>query len=299
MDLIFEIERMPMLDESLDALSLAYKPGGKGPNTAVAIYRAQHQKPIDNMQQQQQQSTAAPADLGSTTASASAPGHERPSEVLVYLNTAVGDDAFGRQLKKHLAQNGVDISGVRNFSDNQTGTCAVFVERFGGESRDIAYPGANMNWKPRYQDSVECLADGNKPDLIVTHLGIKRETIERVLETASKFGVDTLLNPSPVVYLLSTIYKNVTHLVVNLKEAAQLSGCAHEALNEQRAWQEAAEYFMEQGVQHVVITLGPGGAFYATKGKNGLVPAVANVQVKDTTGGGYVPLLSFFHFFFI
>ena len=43
MDVVFESERMP----ALDASSLADKPGGKGSNTAVAIYRAQHKKPIN------------------------------------------------------------------------------------------------------------------------------------------------------------------------------------------------------------------------------------------------------------
>jgi hypothetical protein len=47
MDLVFEALRMPELGESLDASSLAYKPGGKSSNTSVAIYRAQHNKLID------------------------------------------------------------------------------------------------------------------------------------------------------------------------------------------------------------------------------------------------------------
>lgn len=45
MDLIFEAERMPKLGESLGASSLAYKPGGKGSNKAIAIYRTQHNNP--------------------------------------------------------------------------------------------------------------------------------------------------------------------------------------------------------------------------------------------------------------
>lgn len=162
----------------------------------------------------------------------------------------------------------------------------MFVERLTGDSTNIGYPGANVNWEPRSQDSLECLGRGKIPELIITHLENKRETIERVLKTASQFGVDTLLNPSPVSYLPSSIYKNVTHFVVNVIEAADLSGYPLKELNALKPWQKAAEYFMEQGVKHVVITLGPLGAFYAAEGKHVLVPALINVYVKDTIGGG-------------
>jgi ribokinase len=208
MDLIFEAERMPNLDESLDASSLSYKSGGKGSNTAVAIYRAQHKNPNaqksseplngnsspGNSKTQRQNHSERTADAGQDV------------EVAVYINTTVGDDAFGRQLKKSLQQNDVDVTGVRTSTKEQTGTCAVFVEEGTGNSPYIGYPGANTNWTPRQQDSVECLARGNTPDLIVSHLETKRETIESVLATASAHGVDTLLNPSPVFYLLSSVY---------------------------------------------------------------------------------------------
>jgi sugar/nucleoside kinase (ribokinase family) len=96
---------------------------------------------------------------------------DEQSEVLTYLNTAVGDDdSFGRQLKKNLQQNGVDISGIGTLSDGKTGTYAVFVEKFTGDSWNIGFPGASINWTPRHQDSVECLTGGRTPDLIVAHL---------------------------------------------------------------------------------------------------------------------------------
>jgi ribokinase len=207
-------------------------------------------------------------------------------EVEVFLNTAIGDDAFGRQLKKNLQSNGIDVSGVRTFSNEMTGTCAVFVEELTGESRDIGYPGANTNWVPRYQDSVECLAGGHTPDLIACHLETKRETIEKVLETAAKNGVDTLLNPSPVAYLLTTVYKNVTHLVVNEREAAELSGMYESELENLDGWKNAAKFFLDAGVKNFVITLGVKGAYYATEDSDGLVPAVKDVIVKDSTGAG-------------
>jgi ribokinase len=207
-------------------------------------------------------------------------------EVGVFLNTAMGDDEFGRQLKKNLQSNGVDVSGVRMFLNEMTGTCAVFVEKLTGESRDIGYLGANTNWVPRYQDSVECLAGGYIPDLIVCHLETKRETIEKRLETAAKNGVDTLLNPSPVAYLPSSVYKNVTHLVVDEREAAELSRMYDTELENLDGWKKAAKFFLDAGVKNFVLTLGAKGAYYATEDSDGLIPAVKDVIVKDSTGAG-------------
>ncbi len=278
MDLVYETTRMPELDESLDALSLVYKPGGKGSNTAIAIYRGCHNKPTS------ENGVAAPVTQENGFSTGDADKEE--TEIKVYLNTAVGNDPFGEILKKNLETNGINTSGIRQHSNDQTGTCSVFVEKYSGNSRDIGFPGANTNWQPKYHDSVECLAGGNKPDLIVTHLENKRETVEAVLNTASKNGVETLLNPSPVYDLPAPIYKTVTHLLINEKEAAKLAGKLEKELESEKKLLEACENFMEQGVKHVVITLGAKGAFYATEGDHGMVPAVKNVKVKDATGAG-------------
>ena len=72
---------------------------------------------------------------------------------------------------------------------------------------------------------------------------------------------------------------------LNEREAAQLAfGSEKGALDTQAAWQEACESFMEQGVKHVVITLGDKGACWASEGKSNVVPAVENVKIEDTTG---------------
>lgn len=266
MDLIFETERMPDIGESMDCTTLASFPGGKGANTAITTYRACRSKP--------------------TTESK---GIDDKSNIQVYMNGAVGDDDFGVTLKTKLEQQGVNVSGVRTIDNERSGTCVVVVETESGDSRNIAYQGANLKWTPRERNSVECLAGGAKPDLVIAHLGVRREEVERVLETASRNNVETLLNPSPAVYLVNSTYKNLTHLVLNETEAALLSGRNVDEINDLTAWQEAVEDFIQLGVKNVVLTLGAKGAYYATsEGDKGLVDAEKNVQVVDTTGAGYV-----------
>lgn len=273
MDTVFETERMPDLGESMDAISLANYPGGKGANTAIATYRASHNKPTGNGAVQAREN----------------------GEIRVFMNGAVGDDDFGVELRTKLEENGIDVSGVRTLAGEKSGTCAVIVDVDSGESRNIAYQGANLRWTPREPDSVECLAGGAKPDLVVTHLGVRREPVEQVLETASKNGVDTILNPSPAVYLVSSTYQNVTHLLMNETESAMLSGRPIEVFDNPDVWKAAAQHFISLGVKNVVITLAAKGAYYATyTGDTGLVDAEKSVKVVDTTGAGYVQLLANF-----
>ncbi|TKA72635.1 hypothetical protein B0A55_05980 [Friedmanniomyces simplex] len=282
MDLVYETERMPRLDESVDALSLAYKPGGKGSNTAIAIYRGQRNKPTPPTGPAG--SVASPAKQGSSSSGA---GVKKQEDVRVYLNTAVGNDHFGKELMRSLQQNGVDTSGIETLEGSQTGTCSVFVERFSRNGRDIGFPGANTDWQPGYKDSVECLAGGNKPDLIVVHLENDRKVVESILATANRHGVDTILNPSPVYALLEPTYKTVTHLLLNEVEVEDLADVPKELATEE-AMLKACEHFMERGVKHVVITLGERGAYYATAGAHGLVEAVDvdEEDMKDSTGAG-------------
>lgn len=275
MDVVYEVERMPEQEESLDALSLSLNPGDKGSNTAVAISRSQRDKPKD------------PKDEVEGAASNVEQQHENQPEVRVFLNSAVGRDHFGGVLVQSLKENGVDTSGIRVLDESQTGTCAVFVEKTSRNCRDIGFPGANTHWTQECRDSVKCLAAGNNPDLIVACLENSHTVVEDVLATAHEHGVDTLLNPSPAYRLLDATYQNVTHLLLNEVEVAELAGIPKDLPTED-AMLEACTYFMERGVKHVVITLGARGSFYATDGAHGLVEAVfvPDKDIKDTTGAG-------------
>ncbi|KAL1864106.1 hypothetical protein Daus18300_007886 [Diaporthe australafricana] len=266
MDMIFEADRMPGVGESMDSRILLTLPGGKGMNTAIAAFRASRPKPTSG-----------------------AKGGDDSSNIRVFMNGAVGDDDFGAKLKTKLEKEGVDISGVRTVENERSGTCVVIVETDIGDSRNIGYEGANLKWAPREHHAVECLAGGAKPDLIVAHLGVRREEVERILESASRNGVETLLNPSPAVYLVNSTYKNLTHLIINETEAALLSGRKVIELHDLAAWEKTVEDFIHLGVKNVVITLGEKGAYYATKdGQEGVVEAEKNIDVVDTTGAGYV-----------
>ncbi|KAL4747500.1 Ribokinase-like protein [Aspergillus terricola var. indicus] len=286
MDLVFQTERMPAIGESMDGTALEYYPGGKGANTAVAAYRASHENPLI-LSRQNRHSTPSDLTSGAHSESNSPSTRSRDRDIRVFMNGAVGDDEYGLRLKQKLSVMGINVSGIETFPGEPSGTCVVFVEKDSGESRNLAYQGANLKWTWSHGASIEQLAAGQRPDLVIAHLGVRRDQVERILEVAAQEGVETLLNPSPAVYLISATYRNVTHLVMNEPEAAMLSGRALESFNDEETWKEAAADFIEMGVKNVVLTLGEKGAYFATwHGVSGIIEAEKDVQVADTTGAG-------------
>jgi ribokinase len=275
MDLLMKVHRAPDVGESMDALSLAQLPGGKGANTAVAAYRASHRKPSEG--------NAA----GGQDATGSAARDRSQIDVKVCMNGAVGDDPYGTELKARLTEVGVDIAGVRTIPGVSSNVCVVLVETDNGDSRNVGYPAANLHWALPPSGSLASLGDGVMPDLIVTSLVVPREQVERVLEIAGKQGIDTLLNPSSPEYLVSGVYRHLTHLVMNESETAMLFGRPLSQLTGLAAYKEAGNHFLDLGVENVVITLGAKGAYFIThKGDSGLVEAEKDIEVVDTTGAG-------------
>jgi ribokinase len=145
-----------------------------------------------------------------------------------------------------------------------------------------------VNFQPPTDDDVTCLtgSSGSKPDILITHLTLDTSTVERILETAWKNGVETILSASPTVYLVSETYRHITHIVFNEHEAAEMSDHSVKDFEDLEVAKQAARSFVQRGVKYVIITLGEAGSVYATEVKTGYVPAEKNVRVRDTTGAG-------------
>ena len=106
MDLSLNVYRVPAPGETvLDDGGVAYTPGGKGANAAVAFAR-----------------------LGASTV----------------LATRLGADAHGHQLYEYYKKEGIDTSHIKVDRDFSTGFSVVMKEN-GGQNRIIFYPGANTH----------------------------------------------------------------------------------------------------------------------------------------------------------
>lgn len=269
-DIIFETERIPALGESVAGTSLVTAHGGKGANIAIAAYRASHKRPKNDK--------------------VSSKSAVKDDEIRVFMNGAVGDDDIGPLLRTGLEEKGIDVTGVRILTGEKTGQVVVMVEQKDSQSSSLGFKGANLLFQPR-EDGVKCLAGDTKakPDVLITHCTLRLKTVEQMLETAYRDGVETVLSASPAVYLESATYTHVIHLVFNEHEAAEMSDRLATDFVDLDVAKETAAVFVGYGVKYVIITLGEAGAVYATHdGESGHVPAEKNVKVRDTTGAGYV-----------
>jgi ribokinase len=103
MDVVTACERHPRIGETVIGKSVAFHPGGKGANQAIAAARCAGKS---------------------------------------LLVGSVGADDFGRQMLAHLQANGVETSGVATARDISTGIAVITVAAH-GDNTIVVTPGAN------------------------------------------------------------------------------------------------------------------------------------------------------------
>ena len=104
MDVVTVCERHPRPGETLLGKSIAFHPGGKGANQAIAAARCAGKS---------------------------------------YLYGSVGADDFGGRMLAYLQENGVDTCGVSVESGASTGVAVIIVDAQ-GENTIVVTPGANV-----------------------------------------------------------------------------------------------------------------------------------------------------------
>ena len=282
-DLIMVTNRVPEEGESLLANSYHEALGGKGANSAIATYRTCHTN-SPNIYKVQEDSTVPTSNEDFYVTLKSPVDDSDDDNIQVRMVGAVGGDKYSELFRTELKKNGVDTTGLVTIPGERSSVCFVIVDSFTGENRCLFTLGATGAWKEENFMNVEDLAHGPRPDLVIAQMEIRKEVVQRMIETAGKAGIDFLLNAAPASPITTPSYKYITHLLVNESEAAILSGRELYDVN-QGTWPIIAQEFLGRGVQNVIITLGEKGAYYATVNENGHVPAY-KVNVVDATGAG-------------
>ena len=190
----------------------------------------------------------------------------------VTLVGALGDDAFGRQLRDGLAREGVRLDHVLSIDDAGSGTASITVA--GGENSIIVVPGANARVTPA---QVEKASDAvQRADAVLVQMEIPLETVEATLRLGHRLGVPVILNPAPAQKLPVEWLKLARYVTPNEHELATLLGAD--------ARQDFRE-LMRQAPCPVVLTRGSEGAWYREDGEPAHQPGFA-VDAVDTTGAG-------------
>ncbi|MBR8744521.1 ribokinase [Nocardiopsis sp. MG754419] len=233
MDLVAYVDRMPGGGETFTGTDFRQVPGGKGANQAVAAARA----------------GARVAFLG-----------------------AVGDDAFGQELRANLEADGIDVTGLRTVP-GVSGVAHIVVEGDGG-NRIIVVPGANGE-----VDGVPETDRGSLvgADALLLQLELPMEAVTAGARLGRAMGVPVYLTPAPAQDLPDALLADVDVLVPNQHEAAAITG--HDE-------PDAALAALLERVPEVLLTLGEDGALHGRRGEEPVRVPARKVRAVDTTAAG-------------
>ena len=233
MDLVAYVDQMPGGGETVTGSDFRQVPGGKGANQAVAAARA----------------GARVAFLG-----------------------AVGDDAFGQELRANLEADGIDATGLHTVP-GVSGIAHIVVEG-GGGNRIIVVPGANgeVSGVP---EADRALVAGS--DALLLQLELPMDAVVAGARLGRGMGVPVYLTPAPARELPDALLENVDVLVPNQHEAAAITGHTEP---------RAALAALLERVPEVLLTLGEDGSLYGRRGEEPVHVPARRVKAVDTTAAG-------------
>ena len=193
----------------------------------------------------------------------------------------VGSDFFGERAIKSFHLDRIDASLISKDREEPSGIALVLVDEEGRNSIAVA-TGANAKLSRNdIENSRNAIAAA---DILLMQLEIPMDTVLAAAQIASTNDVPVILNPAPAQKLSPKLLKYISILTPNEFEAEVLTGIR---ISDNRSAGAAADNLLAQGVETVLITLGPRGAFLATKGIRELVPGFS-VRAVDSTGAGDV-----------
>jgi len=193
----------------------------------------------------------------------------------------VGRDMFGDQAVAGFEKESICVDYVVRDKPSPSGVALIFVAKDGENSIAVA-SGANGRLSPAdVQKAERAIAAAN---VLVMQLETPLPTVLAAAEIAAKAEVPVILNPAPACALPDELLRLVSVLTPNETEAELLTGIP---VTDDGSAERAADCLLARGVRTVIITLGPRGAFVASKDFRGLVSGF-EVKAVDTTAAGDV-----------
>lgn len=236
-DMVVTPPRFPQPGETLLGGEFYTFPGGKGANQAVAARRAGAQ---------------------------------------VTFVGAVGQDMFGDNALRALADEGVDVSHCLQMAGVSSGVGVIMLSQETRNNMIVVAPGANLALLPEHLQQVQ-FADY---DVALFQLENLVETVHSGLLLARQAGCTTILNPAPAQLLSDETLQCVDILIPNEHELKLVSG-----LPDTVTLDEAAQIVLSKGVPHIIVTCGEAGCFHFIADAVQSYPT-HKVEPIDTVGAG-------------
>jgi ribokinase len=241
-DLVAVTARIPAVGETVIGTDFQIHPGGKGANQAVAVAR-----------------------LGYP----------------VRMIGRLGTDTFGAQLRTHLENAGVDVTGV--VASEGTSGVAVIVVSHEGENSIVVTPGANAKLTPK--DLEANIGTIREAGIVLAQLEIPLETVGCLAVICEREDIPLILDPAPASELPQEIFRRIRWFTPNQTEAAFYIG-KRNGIAESQASETMARQMLNRGSNGVVLKMGAEGVYVASQDGIGERVAAFPVKAIDTTAAG-------------
>ena len=204
---------------------------------------------------------------------------------------SVGDDLFGNFILDALEAEGVDTGGVRR-CEPPTRTSLAFVEIDEEGDREFTFyrsdPAADELLSP--EDVSEELLTG-AAFVNFGSIPLIQDPVAGAIQSAARLAADMEIPVAFDVNFREHLWESVgaareaVDPLFDLSRVVKLSDDELSPLLGVESGEEAARTLLDRGVELVLVSRGPDGAFYATPEFSGGVPAF-EVEVVDATGAG-------------
>lgn len=192
----------------------------------------------------------------------------------------VGDDAYGHLCIEDFKRAGIDCTHVKIDPEHATGAAGVMLNRKGDNIITVV-PGANAEITKEDIDQAENMI--KECSVAGFQFENNFDAIEYTIKKAHALGVETVVDPAPVVQFDEDLYHYITYIKPNEVEASLLSGIE---VTDIASALKAGHVLLDKGVNKAaVITLGGDGAVLVTRDMERIFPRVP-VEVRDTTSAG-------------
>jgi len=244
-DLVVYVQRAPQQGETVSGGVFATHPGGKGANQAVAAVR-----------------------VGADVA----------------MFGCLGDDTFGRERLRSLADTGISTEGVRLVPGVASGVAQITVDAEGENTIAVA-PGANMEFTA---DGITLpRASADRPVVSLLQNEIPQVASEKLVMMARAAGHVVMWNLAPTLGRRPSpeSLRAVDYLICNRNELAALTGRPQTADEDPATVEADARSALALGPRNLIVTLGRKGSFCLSA--NGIERQEAyRVEAVDTVGAG-------------
>ncbi len=193
----------------------------------------------------------------------------------------VGEDEFGNRTFEFMRDEDMTTKYVVVDKQSFTGVGTCIIEE-GGQNYVVVARGANDAIAPADIDRFEKDGLFDQIEYMGTGLEINLDTMAYAVKKAYAHGVKVLLDPAPVATFDESIYPCLEFIKPNETEASALTGIKVE---DEKSAVEAAKWFLERGVKHVIITLGANGVVFVDDTHEQYIPSF-KVNAVDASGAG-------------